>query len=153
MQQKDKASPCSIYEQFFRGMVLSARLCTHQSTYPDLHNLRVTTSIICWVLSALQGNVLYSSNIGSTLYSVMCQTIDSLEYRCTVKAVTHVSSPKSQINIFPHLFRVVPSHADTVVSVVFAKVLISLPVGFMLPPQCNESVWSEKWRIFSHFEN
>lgn len=151
MQQKDKASPCSIYEQFFRGMVLSARLCTHQSTYPDLHNLRVTTSIICWVLSALQGNVLYSSNIGSTLYSVMCQTIDSLEYRCTVKAVTHVSSPKSQINIFPHLFRVVPSHADSFGCICQGFNISASGIHAATPMQWVGVI--RKMENFSHFEN
>lgn len=59
-------------------MVLSALLCTHQSTCPDLHNLRVTTSIVCWVLSTLQGKILFSTNIGKhwqlLALGVMCQT-------------------------------------------------------------------------------
>lgn len=87
---------------------------------------------------------------------IMCQTIDSLEYRCTVKAATHVSSPKAQINIFflPPFFKWYP--AMQIVLVVFAKVLRSLPVGFMPPAQHNESEWGRccAQRMESpHFKN
>lgn len=113
MQQKDKASPCSIYEQFLEGWcwVLSFVLAS-------LHILAYITcvwqqAVVCWVLSALQGRVLFSSHIGSTFHSVlMCQTIDSLQCRCTVETATHVSYPKSQINMFSYLL-VSSSHADS----------------------------------------
>lgn len=97
----------------FRGVVLSALLCTRQSTYPDLHNLCVTTSIVCWVLSPRECLVFFK-HWQHPVPGVMCQTIDSLEYRCAAEAAIHVSSPGiTNKRISPPFLQVVSSHADS----------------------------------------
>ncbi len=68
------------------------------------------------LLSAIcspRGSLVFVKHWQHLAASVMCQTIDSLEYRCAVKAATHVSSPKSQKHILPFFFQVVSGHADS----------------------------------------
>lgn len=62
-----------------RGLVVSAILCTRRSTYPDLHYLCVTTSgcLLSAVCSPREALVVLTAS-----YSLMWQTIDSMEHMC-----------------------------------------------------------------------
>lgn len=65
-------------------------------------------AVVCWVLSALQGEVLFFSRIGSTLYSIKC-----------AKQLIHwnTGAQLSQFTQIPnkhsHLFQALPSDADS----------------------------------------
>lgn len=93
-------------------------------------------TVICMVLSAPWGKALFSWNTDSVLGSVlMCQIIDSLEFKNTLKAETCDSSALTQINIFPP--EAVSNHADSLV--VTAKFLRSLLERIMPPHRHTES--------------
>lgn len=139
MQQKDKASPCSIYEQFLEGWcwVLSFVLASlHILTYIT-YVWQQVSSVECCLLS--RGKSCFPQTLAApyTRYNVPNNWFIGIQVRsesCNSCQLTRITNK----HIFLcHLFsKWYP--ATQIVLVVSAKVLRSLPVGFMPPAQHNE---------------
>lgn len=156
MQQKDKASPCSIYEQFLEGWcwVLSFVLASlHILTYIT-YVWQQASSVECCLLS--RGKSCFPQTLAApyTRYNVPNNWFIGIQVHSESCNSCQLTQSTNKHIFLPPFFKWYP--AMQIVLVVFAKVLRSLPVGFMPPAQHNESEWGRccAQRMESpHFKN